>query len=80
MLHYSCNNIVCAIFLIFKIELLFQKKTHYEGLMNNRVVSLIKEAEAHYQELEKNRVVRLMLWIISMMLWTLPPPQKRKIL
>ncbi|GMY07832.1 structural maintenance of chromosomes protein 6B-like isoform X1 [Fagus crenata] len=32
------------------------KKTHYEGLMNNRVVSLIKEAEAHYQELEKNRV------------------------
>ena len=60
MLHYSCNNIVCAIFLIFKIELLFQKKTHYEVIMNNKVLSLIKEAEAHYVDLEKNRLVRLM--------------------
>ena len=28
--------------------------------MNNKVLSLIKEAEAHYQELEKDHLVRLM--------------------
>ena len=28
--------------------------------MNDKVLSLIKEAEAHYQELEKDRLLRLM--------------------
>ncbi|XP_062153767.1 structural maintenance of chromosomes protein 6B-like isoform X1 [Alnus glutinosa] len=32
------------------------KKSHYEGIMNNKVLSLIKEAEAHYRELENNRL------------------------
>ncbi|KAK4570872.1 hypothetical protein RGQ29_029649 [Quercus rubra] len=32
------------------------KKAHYEVIMNNKVLSLIKEAEAHYVDLEKNRL------------------------
>ena len=36
------------------------KKAHYEVIMNDKVLSLIKEAEAHYQELEKDCLVRLM--------------------
>ena len=36
------------------------QKAHYEVIMNDKVLSLIKEAEAHYQELEKDCLVRLM--------------------
>ena len=35
-------------------------KAHYV-IMNNKVLSLIKEAEAHYRELEEDRLLRLML-------------------
>ena len=35
-------------------------KAHYEVIMNNKVLSLIKEAETHYQELEEDCLVRLM--------------------
>ncbi|CBI38666.3 hypothetical protein VitviT2T_024492 [Vitis vinifera] len=31
------------------------EKTHYEGIMNNKVLPDIKEAETRYKELEHNR-------------------------
>ena len=34
-------------------------KAHYV-IMNNKVLSLIKEAEAHYRKLEEDRLLRLM--------------------
>lgn len=44
----------------------FQERAHYQGLMNNKVLSDIKEAQEHYEQLKHNRQVNLIIlhiWI-----------------
>ena len=49
----------CAATIVNILNYFFKLEAQYKVIMNNKVLSLIKEAEARYQELEKNRLVRL---------------------
>ena len=53
-------NVVSATIFNILNQTSSNQKAHYEVIMNDKVLSLIKEAEAHYQELEKDRLVCLM--------------------
>ena len=53
-------NVVSATAFNILNQTFSNQKAHYEVIMNDKVLSLIKEAEAHYQELEKDRLLRLM--------------------
>ena len=53
-------NVVSATFFNILNYTFSNQKAHYEVIMNDKVLSLIKEAEAYYQELEKDRLVHLM--------------------
>lgn len=61
---------VCFFFFRFMIPIFcclpclsffLQERTHYEGIMNNKVLPDIKEAEALLEELQHNRQVSIFL-------------------
>ena len=53
-------NVVSATIFNILNQTFSNQKVHYEVIMNDKVLSLIKEVKAHYQELKKDHLVRLM--------------------